>query len=219
MKSGTLDFNVNGNENIGFVTPVYFWGLPSFVIDFLDKVNINATAENYIYHVLTCGTTTGQAHRMMNKHLKRNRLSLGGKFIVQTIDTWTPMFDLTDKNKNQAILDKVDKQIEKITEYVTARTHGDFNNRKTPFALVVYTFYNSIRKTKKFKVENSCNGCGLCEKQCPVEAINVQNKKPVWVKDKCTLCLGCLHRCPKFSIQYGKNTKKHGQYVNPYIKL
>ena len=28
------------------------------------------------------------------------------------------------------------------------------------------------------------------------------------------MCLACLHHCPKFAIQYGKNTKKHGQYVH-----
>lgn len=43
--------------------------------------------------------------------------------------------------------------------------------------------------------------------------------KPVWIKNKCEICLGCLHRCPKFAIQYGKNTEKHGQYTNPNVKL
>ena len=33
------------------------------------------------------------------------------------------------------------------------------------------------------------------------------------------MCPGCLHRCPAFSIQYGTMTRKHGQYVNPYVKL
>lgn len=23
--------------------------------------------------------------------------------------------------------------------------------------------------------------------------------KPVWVEDECTMCLGCLHNCPKFA--------------------
>lgn len=39
------------------------------------------------------------------------------------------------------------------------------------------------------------------------------------VEDGCVMCLGCLHRCPKFAIQYGKNTKKHGQYTNPNVKI
>ena len=33
------------------------------------------------------------------------------------------------------------------------------------------------------------------------------------------MCLGCLHRCPKFAIQYGSRTKKHGQYTNPKVKV
>ena len=51
------------------------------------------------------------------------------------------------------------------------------------------------------------------------QAIEIRDKKPVWVKQKCTACLGCLHRCPKFAIQYGKNTVKHGQYTNPNVKV
>jgi|GEM_PF-4447285 len=45
-------------------------------------------------------------------------------------------------------------------------------------------------------------------------SFSMENKKPVRSKEKCTLCLGCLHRCPVFAIQYGKHTKAHGQYVN-----
>ena len=50
-------------------------------------------------------------------------------------------------------------------------------------------------------------------------AIEVINNKPVWVKEKCTLCLGCIHRCPKFSIDYKEKTKAHGQYLNPNTKI
>ena len=76
-----------------------------------------------------------------------------------------------------------------------------------------------VRGTAHFCVEDGCVGCGLCAKKCLVQAIEMRNKKPVWVKDKCVMCLGCLHRCPKFAIQYGKNTKKHGQYTNPNVKI
>ena len=76
--------------------------------------------------------------------------------------------------------------------------------------------YLKARRTSNFYVEGSCVGCGLCAKQCPVKAIEIQSGKPVWIKEHCTLCLRCLHLCPKFSIQYGDSkTKQHGQYHHP----
>lgn len=219
LKNGLHEFVLEENENIGFVTPTYFWGLPSVVTDFLQRMKIKKTGAPYVYHVLTFGTTAGQAHRMMEKYLQNKALSLDGKFIVRMTDTWTPIFDLSDKGKNQTILTEAEKQIDTVAGYVSAHTKGDFNNRKIPLAGVYYWTYRHGRRTKKFTVDNTCIGCGLCERQCPVSAIKLQNKKPVWVKEQCALCLGCLHRCPKFSIQYGKNTKNHGQYVNPNVKL
>ncbi|HOO26860.1 MAG TPA: EFR1 family ferrodoxin, partial [Lachnospiraceae bacterium] len=67
-------------------------------------------------------------------------------------------------------------------------------------------------------VEDTCIGCGLCAEKCPVNAIKIQNGKPVWVREQCVMCLKCLHHCPKFSIQYGRHTKKHGQYRNPNVR-
>ena len=34
----------------------------------------------------------------------------------------------------------------------------------------------------------------------------MEGNKPVWGKERCAMCLRCLHRCPKFAIQYGKST-------------
>ena len=136
-------------------------------------------------------------------------------------DTYTPVFDLSDKEKNSRVLLDAEVQIDTVAKHVISRTRGDFNNRKIPLIADIWhrSMYRHYRKTKKFTVENSCIGCGLCEKQCPVSAIKIEDKKVVWVKDECALCFGCLHRCPTFSIQYGKNTKTHGQYVNPKVKL
>lgn len=72
----------------------------------------------------------------------------------------------------------------------------------------------------KSLVYEMCIGCGLCARKCPIQAIEIQDKKPVWVKKKCALCFRCLHHCPKFAIQYGNGkTKLHGQYRNPHVKV
>lgn len=218
-KAGQYEFEMEENENVGFVTPTYFLGLPSVVTDFLKQMKIKRNGTHYVYHVLTYGTTTGQAHKMMKKYLEQVGLQLNGKFIVQMPDTWTPMFDLSNKKKNAIVLEKAEQEIKTVAGHITAKTKGEFNNWKVPFAELYYLTYQHGRKTKKFTVDHTCIGCGLREGQCPVSAIGLQSKNPVWVKDQCALCLGCLHRCPKFSIQYGNNTKNHGQYVNPNIKV
>ena len=223
VKNQELIFEVKGNEKIGFVTPTYFWGLPSIVCKFFEQLELRLPdlSHIYIYHVATFGTTTGQVNHMVNELLKKKGLSLSGRFSVQMPDTWTPVYDLTDREKIKKINHRAEKQVAEAAEKIKGELAGDFSRRKVPLAVVklFYPVYEKQRETKRFTVEDSCIRCGLCAKKCPAAAIEMQGGRPVWVKEKCTLCLGCLHRCPKFAIQYGKKTKKHGQYVNPNVKI
>lgn len=221
LKKRILTFDIKENERIGFVTPTYNWGLPIVVIDFLEQMNLKMTGKHYVYHVLTYGTSTGQAHDMMSKYLVKKQISLDGKFNIRMVDTWTPIFNLSDKEKNKRVTDAAEGLIAEVSNKVKMQLGGDFNHSKLPrmISAIGYSQYSNGRKTRKFKVEDSCIGCNLCAKICPVGAIEMQDDKPVWIKNQCTLCLGCLHRCPKFAIQYGKHTKKHGQFVNPNVKF
>lgn len=46
-----------------------------------------------------------------------------------------------------------------------------------------------------------CTGCGICKKNCPVEAISGERRKPhVIDQDKCTKCGVCLEKCPFNSV-------------------
>ena len=48
--------------------------------------------------------------------------------------------------------------------------------------------------TAPFYIEkDKCIGCGLCEKICTAKAIQMQEGKPVWVKDHCNICLACIN--------------------------
>lgn len=202
----------------GIVSPTYFWGLPSIVKEFLEKSSFDT---KYLYFIATCGTTAGACGYMANKAVKERNID--AYYSVKTVDTYTPIFDLSTPEKTGLFTKTTEEEINDIIKKIAER----YTNKKMPHStpmfttkLFTYPLYNKkIRKTSAFHVEESCIGCGKCETICPVQAIKIKDKKPVWIKEKCVMCLGCLHRCPKFAIQYGKNTKKHGQYINKNVKL
>lgn len=221
IKNEKINFKLSENENIGFVFPTYFWGLPSIVEDFLQKLVLKQNGRHYTYLVATYGTTTGQMAGMADKILKAKGFPLDAKFSVKMPDTWTVMFDLSDKEKVSEKNASAEKEIDEIARQIKSKVKGDYIKSELPYFIAnsFHPTYEKARMTKHLNVTDVCIGCGLCEKKCPIQAIEMQNGKPVWVKDKCAMCLGCLHRCPKFAIQYGKATLKHGQYKNPNVKI
>ncbi len=204
-------------ETLGIVSPTYSWGLPVIVAEFLQELDLRYQPD-YIYFIATYGTTPGQTGRFANDILTPKGLPLSAKFSVKMPDTWTPIFDLSNQEKVQQMNDRAEAEIDHIIRQIRNFAAGDFMKNELPYPLAKaghHLEYDLMRKTKHFSVEDSCVGCGLCAKNCPVSAIKLKDRKPEWVKERCVMCLSCLHHCPKFAIQYGKNTKKHGQYTHP----
>ena len=74
------------------------------------------------------------------------------------------------------------------------------------------------RLPRRFNATDKCNGCGMCEKICPVGNIKQANKKVTW-GDHCTHCLACFHWCPQTAIEIGKKSANIARYHHPDIIL
>lgn len=213
LKNKRFSFSAQEDEIIGFVTPTYSLGLPITVIDFIDKLNLKIN-DNYIFTVATFGSFSGGASRMLKERLTSKGVSVAAQYSVIMPDTWTPVYDLSDTVKNEKLNLKADKRLEKIISQIQRKSKGNYDFRRLPLYNMFYKDYEAMRRTSSLSVNANCSGCGVCAEQCPVEAIEIQNGNPVWVKERCAMCLGCLHHCPEFAIQRGEKTALHGQYIH-----
>ena len=60
--------------------------------------------------------------------------------------------------------------------------------------------YNGRSDRMSFKIEINpelCKGCGICKRQCPVNAITGEVKQPHKIdEDVCIKCGTCISKCP-----------------------
>ena len=216
-KSGTYTYTLS-DERLGILTPTYDWGLPSIVYEFLEKFELKFNDKPYTFYVGTFGTITGAASSITDTLLKKKGLKLDAKFDIRMPDTWTVMFDLSDPSDVAEKIRKADIEIALLKEQLANKLKGkymDFTVAEFVGRIGKSIYDKKVRKTVNLSVSDACIDCGLCARKCPVNAIEMKNKKPVWIRENCTMCLGCLHRCPKYAIFYGSGSKTnaHGQYT------
>lgn len=54
-----------------------------------------------------------------------------------------------------------------------------------------------------YSINSNCINCGVCEPECPVEAISEKNDARVIDANACTSCGACAEVCPADAIDAG----------------
>lgn len=209
-------------KSVGFVFPVYAWGVPPIVMDFiqmLPEVFVQAVNERQIavWCVATCGDETGMAVEMLRKGLGKRGIKLSGAWslIMPNVYVLLPGFGTDPKDVEERKLTEAVGRIEDIASRINKGMWeedihvGPWPRLKT---LLVYPLFKRWGvNTKKWHYTDACIGCGKCAKACPVGNIAIANGRPVW-GNNCTSCCACYHVCPQRAAQYGNVTKNAGQY-------
>lgn len=220
--NGECLYTLNDNERIGFCFPVHGWQPPNIVKRFVGKLAFENAGHNYCYALCTCGDSVGHTMKMLKKRLSGCGLELHSSFSLIMPESYVCLpFMYTDTEEREA--DKIAMAKTDIADYadiIKNRVKGVERLVKgvAPllFSYVIGAYFNKMMITDKpFAVDtDKCMGCGKCVSVCPTgNIVPAADKTPVWKHDgSCTCCLACYHHCATHAINYGKRTKKRGQY-------
>ena len=240
-RSNRYDYTLAEGESLGFVFPVYAWGPPKLVLDFVEKVKVEvpesvegpiqnngfnfvessistgSTTLPYVYFACTCGDECGHTEKVFRKAVEARGWTLSACFSLQMPETYIgmPGFKLdTDENAQR----KIDAANAALSGFMPRlQKKESFSKMIVGGAawlksyLVNPGFNRFATDDKKYRSTEACIHCGKCVKVCPLQNITLEDGRPVW-HGNCTICMACYHHCPVNAIQYGKATVGKGQY-------
>ena len=214
-------------KTVGFVFPLYFWGLPDIVVNFVKNMNLEKA--DYIFAVLSCGGGPGYTVNHLEELLKAKsktlnvgvHITMPGNYIIPSYYKYM----YADQKKQKVRFEKANEKIDKIAQTIKEqrnmlKKNGAALNLITRLVnKLFYLFLGDIHsQDKKYHADDKCNTCGTCEKLCPVNNIVLSEGKPHW-QHNCQQCMACIQLCPQKAIQYGDQTAQKPRYHHPDISL
>ena len=214
------DGNDAAYDTVGIIFPVYMFGLPLIVADFLKKVEVKKGA--YIFAVATFGGLQGRAISLAKRILWERGLILSSGFSVMMPGNYTPLYGAIDEDRQKKMFEAEKVKVKEIASHLCRKETGLFEEapRAPNLALYILLYRGGSARIRKgdadFWITEKCTRCGLCAKICPVGNIEMADGFPEWMHH-CEHCMGCLQWCPVEAIQYKKNTVGRKRYRHPGV--
>ena len=202
-------------------SPIYVCEMPRFLADYLKKVRLKGNRK--VYFIFTSGGYSGIAG-FLAKYLARNKGMTFMGFADFKMPRNYPVSQhyamLSDEENKKRILEsrkKIPKVARRIFRGEKLRGRYIFQ-----FEKIVTLLFNPIWTKYKqpaapFHATDKCKGCGKCARLCPLNNIQMVNKKPEWEKP-CAHCMACIGNCPLEAIEYGNVTQGKLKYrISKYV--
>lgn len=211
---------------IGIVFPVFAWGMPRIVEEFVNKLSFEG--KPYIFAIASCVAIPGNTLVDLKKSLREKGADLHAGFTVKSGRS-----SLMKLNSLDDIMIKLDKQrlkikpakerlpeitsiIKNLQKHRAETSSWTANIFGSMFHGLALKSFKTIDRT--FMVEDSCKGCGNCANLCPRSNIVIENGRPTFKHD-CELCHACIQWCSNFAIKHPNFDSSLKQYRNPAVRM
>jgi len=211
MAAGVPPVPVGGEgEKVGFIFPSYYGNLPRIVRSFVEKLEV--LPGTYLFAVVTKGGVGHGSVAALRSALLQKGLPLDYGRVIHTPPNYVLSYNPADASKKETALDKADQKLSRFATEIAAGARS-----VKAFKFTANNLYKNIESLDEpFYTEDSCVGCGQCERICPVDNIKMEEGRPGW-QHHCEHCVACISWCPMGAIQYGERTKGRRRYRNPRV--
>jgi len=206
----------DADTNIGFVFPTYFFSIPRFFAEAIGRLKLNNKA--YYYGITTCNGFSGNTGHQLKTILESQGCHLSFFHVLKMPGNYIMEYG---PPKEDVINRKIADSETKLSDIATAIAARKQILIKKKHFLASNVFRKFMyRKQHKwhqdFYVNDKCASCGLCQKICQFNNINLQDGKPRW-DSNCEHCVACIQLCPSQAIEFANRTRRRKRYKNPKV--
>jgi ferredoxin/flavodoxin len=216
-------------DAIGFVFPLYDFKPPTVIEDFVRK--LEDIGSKYLFAVCTYGIAPAQSLKHLDKVIKSCGGQLSSGFAVGMPHSGIGS-GLITKAQQEGMFAGWRDRLEEVCDSISGREEGRIESSSLLldfFQPRIIGMVPSLLKFLKqmllkgtdslaFTASKDCNGCGICERICPLNNVEMIEDRPVW-SDNCAGCFACLNWCPKEAISLGGFDANIRNYHHPDVKL
>jgi len=192
------DFNFCQKFIFGF--PVYGWRAPSVVRNWLKKLDGKGRecAMFFTYGGINPGVVHYETHKLLTK--KNFKVISSAEFIAShtyNLGGWKVL----ENRPNKEDFNLVKRYTRKILKIFQKSTSNNLSFKPHKFSdkILEKIEKNPKRFVEPPKRLNDCSLCGKCEEICPINAID--SEKGEADENKCIRCLSCVKNCPEDALK------------------